>query len=112
MALMATVPSPGVDVSLQVTDITDHQLAADNGNGGGCGKPTSTQGADWSPTEFPGPLATGTLELVTDSLPLDGVELRSERCAQLGTRAYTVTVQCCDTTHSVYDTVGTLKHRS
>ncbi len=96
-----------VDVSLAVTDITDDQLTADNGNGGGCGKPTSTQGADWTPTEFPGAPAAGSLELVTDSLALDGVELRAERCAKLGTRTYFVTVTCCDTTNAVCDTVGT-----
>ena len=42
--------SSAVDVSLQVTDITDDQLAAESGKGGGCGQPTSKQGADWSPT--------------------------------------------------------------
>jgi hypothetical protein len=98
--------SSAVDVSLQVTDITDDQVATDNGKGGGCGKPTSKQGEDWSPTVFPGAVATGTLELTTDSLALDGVELRSERCAKPGTRTYWVTVECCDTTNLVCDTVG------
>jgi hypothetical protein len=107
MTLPADAAS-AVDVSLQVTDITDDQLAADNGTGDGCGKPTSTQGADWAPTTFPGPLATGSLEITSDSLALDGVEIRSERCAKLGTRTYTITVQCCDTTNSVCDTVGTV----
>jgi hypothetical protein len=107
MTLPAAAAS-AVDVSVQVTDITDDQLSADNGNGEGCGKPTSTQGADWSPTDFSGLLATGTLQLTSDSLPLDGVELRSERCAKLGTRTYTVTVECCDTTNAVCDTVGTV----
>ena len=97
-----------VGVSLTVTDITDDQLATDNGNGGGCGKPTTKQGADWSPTDFSGLVATGTLEATTDSLALDGVELRSERCAKLGTRTYTATVVCCDTTNDVCDTVGTV----
>ncbi len=110
-AISMTLPAAAgsaVDVSLQVTDITDDQLAADNGNGEGCGKPTSKQGADWAPTSFPGVAATGTLELTTDSLALDGVQLRSERCAKLGTRTYTVTVECCDTTNAVCDTVGTV----
>jgi hypothetical protein len=107
MTLVADVPSD-VDVSLQVTDITDDQLAGESGGGDGCGQPTSKQGADWAPTTFPGPLATGSLELITDSLPLDGTQLRSERCAKLGTRTYTVTVQCCDTTNAVCDTVGTV----
>ena len=107
MSLAADVSS-AVDVSLQVTDITDDQLAGDNGGGDGCGQPTSTQGADWAPTTFPGPLATGSLELLSDSLAVDGTELRSERCAKLGTRTYTVTVQCCDTTNAVCDTVGTV----
>lgn len=107
MTLPADAAS-AVDVSLQITDITDDQLAADNGNGDGCGKPTSTQGADWAPTTFPGPLATGSLEVTTDSLALDGVQIRSERCAKLGTRTYTITVQCCDTSNAVCDTVGTL----
>ena len=109
--IVMTLPAAAataVDVSVQVTDITDDQLSTDNGNGGGCGKPTAKQGADWSPTTFPGPLATGSLELTTDSLPLDGTELRAERCASLGTRTYTVTVQCCDTTNAVCDTVGTV----
>ena len=100
--------SSAVDVSLQVTDITDDQLAAESGKGGGCGQPTSKQGQDWSPTDFSGLVSTGTLEATTDSLALDGVELRSERCAKLGTRTYTVTVTCCDTTNSVCDTVGTV----
>jgi hypothetical protein len=34
------------------------------------------------------------------------VEIRSERCAKLGTRTYTITVQCCDTTNAVCDTVN------
>jgi hypothetical protein len=105
MSLAADVPS-AVDVSLQVTDITDDQL--DAGKGDGCGKPISKQGADWAPTTFPGPLATGSREVTTDSLALDGVEIRSERCAKLGTRTYTITVQCCDTTNAVCDTVGTV----
>lgn len=46
--------SSAVDVSLQVTDITDDQLAAESGKGGGCGQPTSKQGQDWSPTDFSG----------------------------------------------------------
>ena len=105
MSLAADVPS-AVDVSLQVTDITDDQLEA--GKGDGCGKPTSKQGADWAPTTFPfpSPAATGTLEETTDSLALGGVEIRSERCAKLGTRTYTITVQCCDTTNAVCDTVN------
>ena len=107
MTLPASVAS-AVDVSLQVTDITDDQLSADNGTSEGCGQPTSKQGADWSPTDFSGLLASGSLELTTDSLPLHGVELRSERCAKLGTRTYTVTLECCDTTNKVCDTVGTV----
>lgn len=108
MTLPAASTTGVVDVSVQVTDITDDQLSADNGNGGGCGKPTAKQGADWSPSTFPGTLATGSLELTTDSLALDGTQLRAERCASLGTRTYTVTVQCCDTTNAVCDTVGTV----
>jgi hypothetical protein len=95
--------SSAVDVSLQLIDITDDQVGA--GKGEGCGKATST---DWEPTVLPGVAVTGTLELTTDSLALDGVELRSERCAKLGTRTYTVTVTCCDTTNAVCDTVGTV----
>jgi hypothetical protein len=109
--IVMTLPAAAagaVDVSVQVTDITDDQLAGDNSGGEGCGQPTAKQGADWSPTTFPGPLATGSLELTTDSLALDGTELRAERCAKLGTRTYTVTVQCCDTTNAVCDTVGTV----
>ena len=105
--IVMTLPadaSSAVDVSLQVTDITDDQLTG--GKGDGCGKPT--EGADWAPTTFPGVAVAGSLELTTDSLALDGVELRSERCAKLGTRTYTVTVECCDTTNSVCDTVGTV----
>jgi hypothetical protein len=92
-----------VDVSLQLTDITDDQITA--GKGEGCGKLSS---ADWAPTTLPGVAVTGSLELTTDSLALDGVELRSERCARLGTRTYSVTVTCCDTTNAVCDTVGTV----
>jgi hypothetical protein len=109
--IVMTLPAAAacaVDVSVQVTDITDDQLSTDDGNGGGCGKPTSKQGSDWAPTTFPGPLATGSLELTTDSVSLGGTELRAERCASLGTRTYTVTVQCCDTTNAVCDTVGTV----
>jgi hypothetical protein len=108
--MLKTDVASAVDVSLQVTDITDDQLTGDNGKGDGCGQPTSKQGADWSPTvfPFPSPAASGALRDTTDSLALDGVEIRSERCAKLGTRTYTVTVECCDTTNSVCDTVGTV----
>lgn len=109
--IVMTLPAAAasvVGVSVQVIDITDDQLAGDNGGGEGCGQPTAKQGDDWSPTTFPGPLATGSLELTTDSLALDGTELRAERCAKLGTRTYTVTVQCCDTTNAVCDTAGTV----
>src|ERR1019366_7662762 len=71
--------SSAVDVSLQVTDITDDQLVAESGKGGGCGQPTSKQGADWSPTDFSGLVSTGTLEATTVSLALEAVELRAER---------------------------------
>ena len=108
MTLPAAAAAGAVDVSLQVTDITDDQVAGENRGGDGCGQPTAKQGADWAPTTFPGALATGSLALTTDSLALDGTQLRSERCAQLGTRTYTVTIQCCDTTNAVCDTVGTV----
>jgi hypothetical protein len=58
MTLPAAAAS-AVDVSVQVTDITDDQLSADNDNGEGCGKPTAKQGADWSPTDFSGLIASG-----------------------------------------------------
>jgi hypothetical protein len=105
MTLAAAVPSPGVDVSLQVNDITDDQVADDDASGHGCGKPTTKQGSDWEPTTFPFPSSpqTGTLESTSDQVSISGVELRDERCARDGTRTYTISVTCCDTTNAVCD---------
>ena len=104
MTLPADAAS-AVDVSLQVTDITDDQLAADNGTGDGCVKPTSTQGADWAPINFPRTARRhrqpGGYHRLAGAY---GVEIRSQRCAKLGTRTYTLTVQCGDTPNSVCDT--------
>lgn len=95
-----TLANP-VDVSLTINDITDDQLAADNSGGDGCGRPTDRQGLDWSPnlSNYPDGLSqTGSLQGPTDAVVLDGVQLRAERCARLGTRTYTVSFTCCDTT--------------
>lgn len=108
MSLAADSTAP-VDVSLTVNDITDDQASADDASHGGCGAPSSKQGADWSPTDFSGLSTTGSLQHAIDTpVAIGGVHLRAERCAKLGTRTYEITVICCDTTHSVCDTVGTV----
>jgi hypothetical protein len=106
---LAADSSSAVDVSLTVNDVTDDQVSADDASHRGCGAPTDAQGADWSPTDFSGLTATGSLQHTSDTpVAIGGVELRAERCAKLGTRTYEITVTCCDTTHSVCDTVGTV----
>ena len=95
-----TLANP-VDVSLTIDDITDDQIGPDDAGGDGCGKPTSRQGLDWSPdlSNYPqGLQQTGSLQTQTDAVSLGGVQLRAERCAALGTRTYTVSFICCDTT--------------
>src|SRR5215472_12450649 len=55
--IVMTLPAAAaaaVDLSLQITDITDDQVTAENSGGEGCGQPTAKQGADWAPTTFPG----------------------------------------------------------
>jgi hypothetical protein len=102
----------GADISVWVVGLTDDQVADDDGGGHGCGKPTSRQGADWSPanlllsdpTTYVSGSATLTdatvtqLSLVDQSSNPVNVGLRAERCARDGTRTYTVSVVCCDTT--------------
>jgi hypothetical protein len=106
---LAADSSSSVDVSITVNDITDDQLSADDAGHSGCGKPTSKQGPDWSPTDFSGLTASGSLQHTSDTpVAIGGVELRAERCAKLGTRTYELTVTCCDSTHAVCDTVGTV----
>lgn len=102
MSLTDAVSAP-VDVSLTVNDITDDQVSEDNPGGSGCGASTAKQGADWIPTDFSTLTNSGSLEAVTDTVSISGVELRSERCAKLGTRTYEVSVTCCDATNSVCD---------
>jgi len=108
MSLAADSSSP-VDVSITVNDITDDQVSTDDAGDSGCGAPTSKQGPDWSPTDFSGLTATGSLQHTSDTpVAIGGVELRAERCAKLGTRTYELTVTCCDSTNAVCDTVGTV----
>lgn len=108
MSLAADSQS-SVDVSVKVNNITDDQVSADDGSHSGCGAPTDRQGADWSPTDFSGLTATGSLQHISDTpVAISGVELRAERCAKLGTRTYELAVTCCDVTNSVCDTVGTV----
>jgi len=108
MSLAADSSSP-VDVSITVNDITDDQVSTDDVGDSGCGAPTSKQGPDWSPTDFSGLTATGSLQHTSDTpVAIGGVELRAERCAKLGTRTYELTVTCCDSTNAVCDTVGTV----
>jgi hypothetical protein len=94
-----------VPVSLTISGITDDQASADDSGGAGCGKPTSKQGADWLPTDLgSSPIVlNGSLELTTDTLATDPgeIQLRSERCARLGTRTYEISVVCCDLTDAM-----------
>ena len=106
---LAADSSSSVDVSITVNDITDDQVSADDAGHNGCGKPTGKQGPDWSPTDFSALTASGSLQHVSDTpVAIGGVKLRAERCAKLGTRTYELTVTCCDITHDVCDTVGTV----
>ena len=108
MSLAADSSTP-VDVSVTVNDITDDQVSADDAGHNGCGTPTSKQDPDWLPIDFSGLTATGSLEHTSDKpVAIGGIELRAERCAKLGTRTYEIAVTCCDTTHGVCDTVGTV----
>jgi hypothetical protein len=100
----------GADISVWVVDLTDDQVATD-GAGGGCGKPTAKQGLDWAPAvdiADPTSYVSGAAVLTdatpaalsfTDqsSNPVD-IALRGERCASDGTRTYTISLVCCDTT--------------
>jgi len=96
-----------VDVTLTITDITDDQAADDDAGGHGCGKPTSKQGPDWSPTDFSNNAVQvgGPLTSTSDSVGFNAGDLkvRGERCAKDGIRTYEVSVVCCDTTNSVCD---------
>jgi len=108
MSLAADSSSP-VDVSVTVNDITDDQVSADDAGHSGCGAPASRQDPDWLPIDFSGLTATGSLQHTSDTpVALGGVELRAERCAKLSTRTYELAVTCCDITHAVCDTVGTV----
>ena len=109
ISLAADSSSP-VDVSVTVNDISGDQVSADDvGGHSGCGKPTSKQGPDWSPTDFSALTASGSLQHISDTpVAIGGVELRAERCAKLGTRTYELAVTCCDSTNAVCDTVGTV----
>ena len=90
-----------VAASLSLTSITDNQESQDDGNGGGCGQPASKQGLDWSPDVNTTPLiVSGSLLLATDALTTT-MKIRSERCASLGDRIYTIGVECCDTVAQV-----------
>ena len=95
--------SHSVDVSLTITDITDDQVGDDDLGDAGCGPATSSQGADWNPTDFSSLTASGSMQNTTDAVSISGVQLRSERCAKDGTRTYEVSVMCCDSSNSVCD---------
>jgi hypothetical protein len=106
---LAADSSSSVDVSVTVNDITDDQVSADDASHSGCGAPTGRQDPDWLPIDFSGLNATGSLQHISDTpVAIGGVELRTERCAKLGTRTYELAVTCCDITHAVCDTVGTV----
>ena len=108
MSLAADSSSP-VDVFLTVNDITDDQVPTDHDSNSGCGAPSGGQGSDWLPTDFSGLTATGSLQHTSDKpVAIGGVELRAERCAELGTRTYELAITCCDFTNAVCDTVGTV----
>ena len=106
---LAADSSSLVDVSVTVNDISGDQVSADDAGNSGCGAPTSKQGPDWSPTDFSGLTASGSLQHISDTpVAIGGVKLRAERCAKLGTRTYELAVTCCDITNAVCDTVGTV----
>jgi hypothetical protein len=106
---LAADSSSLVDVSVTVKDITDDQVSTDDSGNSGCGAPTSEQGPDWSPTDFSSLTASGSLQHINDTpVAIDGVKLRAERSAKLGTRTYELAVTCCDSTNAVCDTVGTV----
>jgi hypothetical protein len=76
-------------IGIQVNDITFNQQSADDAGGNGCGQPTSKQGQDFS---FSTDVITGP-----DTAPIStSVILRAERCANLGTRIYSIDVTCSD----------------
>ena len=66
---------------IKVTNITSNQTEDE---GKGCGQPNPPQGPDW----------TGIGNQATGGNPVTSVELRAERCANLGDRVYTITVSC------------------
>lgn len=108
-SLAADAAAP-VNLTIAITDITDDQVAEDDTPGNGCGKPSSKQGADWSPTDFTSLTTTGSLQLVSDApLAIAGVMLRAERCGKLGTRTYSLAVTCTDNTNVVSDTTAVLQ---
>jgi hypothetical protein len=111
---LASPYSSGADITVWLVGLTDDQASDDDAGGHGCGAPSAKQGPDWSPgIDFatPGTYISGSATL-TDSSPgaalsltdqsggAANVALRSERCARDGTRTYTVSVVCCDTTFS------------
>jgi len=93
----------GIAASLTVNGITDDQVSEDDAGGAGCKPPTDKQGADWSPVTSGGLFASGSLQAATDAVSITGVQLRRERCSNLGTRTYQISFTCCDTTHAVCD---------
>ena len=94
-------------IGLQINDITSSQQAEDDAGGNGCGKPTATQGPDFS---FDGKEITGP-----DTTPLTtSVEVRAERCAKvMSARVYTIEVTCSDEgdTDTVPLTITVAHHR-
>jgi hypothetical protein len=92
-----------IAVSLTVNGITDDQVSEDDAGGPGCRPPTNKQGADWSPVASGGLFASGNLQTASDTVSIMGVQLRRERCSNLGTRTYQISFTCCDTTHAVCD---------
>jgi hypothetical protein len=92
-----------IAVSLTVNVITDDQVSEDDAGGPECRPPTSKQGADWSPVASGGRFASGSLQAASDTVSIMGVQLRRERCSNLGTGTYQMSFTCCDTTHAVCD---------
>ena len=95
-----------VSVSLTVVDITDDQVAADDAGDPGCRPTTTIEGLDWAPTDFSGLNTRDALKATSDRLSIHALSLRNERCSQLGTRTYQLSVTCCDITNSVCDSTS------
>jgi hypothetical protein len=74
-------------VTIQVTGLASDQPIE---TGAGCSQPSNTQGPDM--------VGLGNSDTQTDpaNTSISGVQLRAERCAQIGDRHYTITVSCSE----------------